>query len=1385
MSGGVVGTVRGRYELDAPALRTLRDLEQQGVRTQAQMRGVAAAMNDIGGVRQAQELRDFNQAQADVRRGAERMGRTMRDEWTSTTRVVRLEVRRQLSEIAKLEAALDRIGSRNARASISVRGAGPAQLAKVEALNSALDRVDRGKIGTSLVARTTPRAPRVGSGPRIGPPGGGGGGSGLLDFGRKGIQPRNLLIGGAVAYARPLIGAAGALAGSAAYGLGGAAAMGITGGLGLATGIGGSLLTGKMAIGRVQAAQKAMDKYTAAVADFGHASNQARMAKLNLDQAMSTAPKGTRQLLRDVKDLRSEFEKMTRPGVQSMMQLFMGGVQGGRRLLRRGGARAINRVSAATGREGGRLTGFLSGAFGQQAVRTGAGIYDENLGNLRQTGQYALDAGLHVAQAGRPIFKEMTDSIRNWVRGWSVSSRNIQGVRTVIRQMFDNLKSWWRLTKAAGGLLGSIFGAGQSQGKRQVDALTGQLKEWTQWIRDNPVKVQEFFRKSTDSAIKLASAIGKIAKGLWDIMGVIAPLTGGFTALAAGLGGLGGGAPLALGAAYGGLQAFRGGKKGGGSGGGGGGGGFVPVLTGGLGVKGALGASRGYASGTYSLARSFGYSRAASAAAATGGLAMGAGGALSRIGGLALRGAGKAALPIAATMAVLDYASFQGTHAQRVQNAFSGATLGLVPRPISDAANADVGIQAARRFLGGVGTDTGLHRQLAAIGGIRTRMGENNVLLNRGRWHSNVYAGAEGGPGTHFQVPGATAGQFQHIGSNEAKQLTSQNTELKSALAERLKLYHQYRAARDRELNAHSVTRAEAAAVDYQRGFAGRVKRVGAPRAMDQIVTGVLHDTSAGGGRRLPGRRELAQDTLDWARKQAQANPALLKEYDRLVHGIERRFDALHGHVQVVNGQILDGSSKQWNDIADSISSAARRGVSQTSKEWDRLKTMAVAELTAMGYTKSEAAAIFKSPNLRNQASTTTGSGQPLLQSESNKAKAHGQRGLGDGWGRSTGARNGLTGDGGGNASAGSRAGAAGGGAGGLMGANAGLGGYASIGQSMGLSVTSGRRPGAITSAGNVSYHASGNAIDMSGSPDAMRRFALYMAQHYGSQLEELIYSPLGWSIKNGQRTAPYAVAEHYNHVHVADTAPGAGGGPAGGINGGGGAAFRAINARQSGLGGVTGALADAAAQGLAGGINGRLSGLVGPGGAGPGGGGVPGLGGAGAYNLAQLAQLWTSAGGSSSVAMLMAHVAMAESGGRPGARNPSGATGLWQILGNPFGGNAMDPYTNARMAVWKYQHQGLGAWAASRGGWGQFAGAQGDGPGRSSGRSFAPASARRINATSRPAMTTRRRAHLGGGSGLVNVNFNGPIHVRGDSDIDAIAEKVGQKILEALGGTT
>lgn len=86
----------------------------------------------------------------------------------------------------------------------------------------------------------------------------------------------------------------------------------------------------------------------------------------------------------------------------------------------------------------------------------------------------------------------------------------------------------------------------------------------------------------------------------------------------------------------------------------------------------------------------------------------------------------------------------------------------------------------------------------------------------------------------------------------------------------------------------------------------------------------------------------------------------------------------------------------------------------------------------------------------------------------------------------------------------------------------------------------------------------------------------------------------------------------------------------------------------------------------------------------------------------AQLEGYWIAAGGNKAMAPLMAAIALAESSGNPDATNPNdnGGTqtswGLWQIsLGNHNSPSPSwnDPLTNAKLAVGKYNSQGLGAW--------------------------------------------------------------------------------------------
>jgi len=103
---------------------------------------------------------------------------------------------------------------------------------------------------------------------------------------------------------------------------------------------------------------------------------------------------------------------------------------------------------------------------------------------------------------------------------------------------------------------------------------------------------------------------------------------------------------------------------------------------------------------------------------------------------------------------------------------------------------------------------------------------------------------------------------------------------------------------------------------------------------------------------------------------------------------------------------------------------------------------------------------------------------------------------------------------------------------GGAMGSGKGsLGAAEAMARGMGLETTSGYRRG------DPGYHGANRARDFSngtGPTPQMMSYAQKMVGAYGTSLTELIYTPLGYSIKNGKKVAPYAQAAHYNHVHVA-----------------------------------------------------------------------------------------------------------------------------------------------------------------------------------------------------------------------------------------------------------
>ena len=80
---------------------------------------------------------------------------------------------------------------------------------------------------------------------------------------------------------------------------------------------------------------------------------------------------------------------------------------------------------------------------------------------------------------------------------------------------------------------------------------------------------------------------------------------------------------------------------------------------------------------------------------------------------------------------------------------------------------------------------------------------------------------------------------------------------------------------------------------------------------------------------------------------------------------------------------------------------------------------------------------------------------------------------------------------------------------------------------------------------------------------------------------------------------------------------------------------------------------------------------------------------GPGVLSPGQVGAYWLSAGGPAWAEGAAESVAMCESGDNTNAYNPSGATGLFQILGQVVAGNLYDPLVNALNAVSKFKASG------------------------------------------------------------------------------------------------
>lgn len=381
-----------------------------------------------------------------------------------------------------------------------------------------------------------------------------------------------------------------------------------------------------------------------------------------------------------------------------------------------------------------------------------------------------------------------------------------------------------------------------------------------------------------------------------------------------------------------------------------------------MGVFGLLGA-RGAASGAVTAAETVaGGAVAAKAAAATGGVAAGtegaaaaAGGAglLAKFGGLgglgskALGVAGKFALPLLGVQALLGALGTQGGLSDRLQGAASAVTFGLIPRPTTAAeiaaAAAAAAAPATQLPYGSVAS------QRRSIASIRNQAGQLQQRIVAGE---------------NTPVRGRSGLTYADPNSPAVRQMRLETQDLQAELKKRQGLLAWSQQQIVQQLDAASVKNAEFLVNQYSQAF-GILKGPMGPRAaMDQTIGESLKSMRR---MRPAGAKVLGDSMLEWVRVQSQNNPRLKGEYDKLVAGIESSFSDLHRHVVVVNGQILTGSTKEWNAIRDALITPVEQAREQVTKGFTAIEQQAIGSLQAMGYTRSQAASLVGNVVATNQ----------------------------------------------------------------------------------------------------------------------------------------------------------------------------------------------------------------------------------------------------------------------------------------------------------------------------------------------------------------------------------------------------------------------------------
>lgn len=818
-----------------------------------------------------------------------------------------------VGRLEKLSAAIQIVGQERATATVDVDIAKAeaklrvlkAELRSVSTQEARAELQELGLVATSVASTMAGRG--GGSG------GGGGGMRGGLAGGFAAAGGRALFLASSLAVLTPAIvalgGATGALVGSGAAAVGGAGVLGV-GTLGaLAVGLGGVISVVKPAAAGLKEVQKAQEAYNRVLQQYGRDSAQAAQAREKLNKAQGEAP-GAATVLRDKKVFSDRWKNRTRAGRRDAYGLMSDGL-GGLDALSSTTAPIANESVSATRVALRGVMNDLRGGEWREVMRAMGDTFGKLVGPAAQSIEnLALFFG-RVGQAASPQTIRMFESLEGWTDGIAKGAGDQERLTRRFDRWIDQTKTWGRFLQQSGRLMGALFSPGARPGERLVERMTGRMERWTRWLDRNPAKVEAFFDRSVDSAVKLAKAIGEIARMAAKAGDALMPMLNAVSTLTGGLGSSGMLGPVSSLAAMAALTRGRGvafGRSAGAAGGG------MTAAAGGAGFAAAAG-GRGFQA-IYQSGRALGAGRAAAAAGALGGLS-GAGAAkfigskfllpMAAIGGLvgAAQGTGGAGAPGLALNAVTGATGALGMNG--IYN-----RLGIDTRNVSQRNSA-----AVQRDFDLIDKNVGAY----GTGGVK---GAQDQLSTLGR----MLKAARTGDAVSDEHRKGVVDRLQ------------QEIEARKALLPTLRA----------EKNARSRDRGNKYSDSIREAYETQDK-AGDKDAFKDLVSNVRR----GMNRKGPGAKIIAEDGLDMVREAAGNNPKLIREYEKLAKSVEKRFDNINAHVDKTNGNIYTGTSREWKRIRRAITDPAELALQKTKDAFTGIQKEAIGSIMAMGYTRKEA----------------------------------------------------------------------------------------------------------------------------------------------------------------------------------------------------------------------------------------------------------------------------------------------------------------------------------------------------------------------------------------------------------------------------------------------